>query len=223
MNSIQDHVDILFKGYGKSNEIQELREEIISNLEAKVTDLTSNGMDYNQAVVIAKNSIKSVDHLIEGNKEIYINVFKTELSQIALLYFLIAWIITIPLRFVSVGFLINPSLLIAVVVTGVKFLSFNSNKEQSFLQMTATLNIKSAYRYRKFAWLIWGLFILTSIIGITAIQFGSNLWFSRPISIDGPYQFAVLVVRYFVPFVSIIIPLLFSSAIKLIFKYEVGE
>lgn len=223
MNSIQDHVDTLFKGYGKSNEIQELREEIISNLEAKVTDLTSNGMDYNQAVVIAKNSIKSVDHLIEGIKEIYINIFKTELSQIALLYFLTAWIITIPLRFVSVGFLINPSLLIAVVVTGVKFLSFNSHKEQSFLQMTATLNIRSAYRYRKFAWLIWGLFILTSIIGITAIQFGSNLWFSRPISIDGPYQFAVLVVRYFVPFVSIIIPLLFSSTIKLIFKYEVGK
>jgi hypothetical protein len=222
MNSIQDHVDTLFKGYGKSKEIKELKEEIISNLEAKVTDLTSNGMDYNQAVVIATSSIESIDPLIEGNKEVYVNIFKTELSQIALLYFLIAWVITIPLRFISVGFLINPLLLIAVILTGAIFLSFNSHKEQSFLGKTSVLNIKLANRYRKFAWLIWSLFILTSIASLTTIQFGSNLWFSRPVKIDGPYQFAVLITRYFVPFITIIIPLLFNVAIKLIFKYEVG-
>jgi hypothetical protein len=49
----------------------------------------------------------------------------------------------------------------------------------------------------------------------------SNLWFSRPITISGPYQFAVLAVRYCTPLLTVFIPLLVSKCYKLIDKYEV--
>jgi len=47
MNSIENHVDSMFSKYKASKKINELKYEVLSNLEAKVQDLTENGMDNN--------------------------------------------------------------------------------------------------------------------------------------------------------------------------------
>jgi len=49
----------------------------------------------------------------------------------------------------------------------------------------------------------------------------SNLWFSRPIKIDGPYNFALMLARYFTPLVTIVLPLSINSLPKYIIKNEV--
>ncbi|ALS24093.1 MULTISPECIES: permease prefix domain 1-containing protein [Paenibacillus] len=53
------------------SQIRELKEEILSNLEAKVADLTSNGMEYYQAVSTAVEQFDHIDGLIDDNKEVY--------------------------------------------------------------------------------------------------------------------------------------------------------
>lgn len=223
MHSLKGHVDNLFKGHRESRQVRELKDEILSNLEAKVTDLIAGGMGHPQAVKAAIESIGSVGHLIDDNITIYINRYKIELLQLALLYSLIAWVITIPLRIIGAGILLNYLLLAAVIVTGFLFVTWNAKKDEGYLNRTDTCSITSALRYKKLAWLIWGLFIAVSVLSITAIHFGSNIWFSRPISISGPYQFAVLGINYALPFATIIIPLLFSASAKLMKKHEAGE
>ncbi|AIQ13127.1 permease prefix domain 1-containing protein [Paenibacillus durus] len=223
MKHLQNYVDQLFKEHKDNKQTRELKDEILSNLEAKVADLTANGMDYTQAVKVATENIDSVELLIDGNTRVYTNRYRIEFLQVALLYFLIAWVITIPLRLVGMGILLNFFLLIVVFAVGILFFVLNSKKESHYWGKTSIYNINTVMRYRKIAWLIWGLFVTVSILGNTAVEFGSNIWFGRAINITGPYQFAVLVIRYVLPFVSIIIPLLFPAALKLIRKYEVGE
>lgn len=70
MNRLKEHVDRLFSGYKESSQIRELKDEILSNLEAKVADLTSNGMEYHQAVSITVEQFNQIDGLIDDHKKV---------------------------------------------------------------------------------------------------------------------------------------------------------
>ncbi|MEG0641145.1 MAG: permease prefix domain 1-containing protein [Clostridium sp.] len=223
MNSLKDHVNSMFSKYKENKQIKELKDEVLSNLEAKVDDLTASGMEYNEAINKAKESINNIDYLIEGNREVYINKYTLEYMQIVLLYSIVAWIITIPGRIVGVGSMINTVLFICSITIGLSYMVLNKKGDSEYFQYKSFMNIESAYKARKIAWIVWFLFIVVSILCITVIQFGSNIWFSRPIRITGPYQFAVITIMYLIPFVTIAIPLIFNVSPKLIFKYEVGE
>ncbi|MDD3838998.1 MAG: permease prefix domain 1-containing protein [Clostridia bacterium] len=223
MKDLEKYVEGLFIKYRESKEIAELKDEILSNLEAKVNDLVSNGLEYNRAVKRATQSIKNIDFLIDDSKEIYVNRYKAELLQLALLYVIIAWILTIPIMIVGIGAIINIFLLFTAIVLGIFFIKVYSNKDEGYLNKMKAFNIKRVSRYKRAAWILWVLFIVISIMSITAIQFGSNIWFGKGINISGPYQFAVLAIRYVLPFITIIIPLLFSVSAKLILKYQAGE
>lgn len=70
MHRISKHVDRLFAKYKEDQQIKELKEEIIGNLEAKVADLISRGIQQDEAIKIAIESIDSVDNLIYDNDEV---------------------------------------------------------------------------------------------------------------------------------------------------------
>jgi hypothetical protein len=223
MDRLKNHVNKLFNGYEENQQVGELKEEILSNLAAKVADLESEGVEHKEAVTFAIQSIERVDHLLDDEIEVFANKFKVELVQLALLYSIIAWILTMPAIIMGMGVLINYSLLAVVFALGMIFLVLNGRKETSFINKVSLYNIKSIQRYRKTAWRIWWLFIGIVILSITAVHFGSNLWFWRPVAIDGPYQHADLAITYLLPFVSLIIPMLFSKSVALIQKNRAGD
>jgi len=223
MNSLKNHVNSIFSNYKSSKQINELKYEVLSNLEAKVDDLTANGMDLSEAIKKAKGSISSIDYLIDGNRKVFINKYNLEYIQIVLLYLIIAWIITIPVVIIGVGFILNIFIFICSIAIGIKYLLLNSKKQSEYIQCKSFINIQSAFKVKKVSWIMWLLFIVVYTLFTTAIQFGSNIWFSRPVIITGPYQFVEIAIRYGIPLISIIIPLIFNSAPKLILKYEVGE
>lgn len=223
MDRLKTHVDNMFRKYKETEKIKELKAEVLSNLEAKAEDLIANGMDYNEAIEVTMANLGCIDNLIDENREIYINKYKLEYVQILLLYSLIAWILTIPLRLVGLGFFLNIILFICSVTIGSVYMKMNSKRNSEDFKAKAFINLKSSLDTRKTAWIIWILFALVTILSVTAIQFISNLWFSRPISISGPYQFAIIVLRYILPLFTILIPLSLNLAPKLILKYQVGE
>lgn len=223
MNSLKNHVDSMFSKYKENKQIKELKYEVLSNLEAKVEDLIDSGMEYSEAINKAKESINSIDYLIDDNREIYINKFKLEYIQIILMYSIIAWIITIPLKIIGAGILLNANLFICSIIIGIGYLLFYRKAELNYFQRKSFINIQVAFKARKITWIIWLLFIVISTLFTTAVKFGSNIWFSRHISISGPYQFAVVAISYLLPFISIAIPLILNVAPKVILKYEVGE
>lgn len=87
----------------------------------------------------------------------------------------------------------------------------------------AVMNVARLEKTKKAAWIVWGLYAAIMILYTTAIKFGSHLWFGRPISIDGPYQFGLLVADYAPPILLMIVPLMFWKAANLAEKCEVKE
>lgn len=223
MSRLKMYVDGLFSDYKDNQQIRDLKDEILSNLEARVADLTARGMEYNEAVEMAQENVSNIDMLIDGNKRILTNRLKRELVQIALMYSIIAWIISIPLRILGVGYSLYLLLPLVIIALVIGFLTLNQIKTYSYLNKTTIYNMQSILRYRKFVWLIWLFFIAIVTITTTATHFGSNIWYARPLQINGPYQFASIAAVYVYPGISIFLPLLFNAFVKLMNKYEAGE
>lgn len=222
MRDVEKYVDNLFKGYKKTEEIEELHREILTNLEARIKDNMDRGLDYNSAYDEAIKNIKNVDIFIDGNKEIYINRFKKKLSEIAMIYILLGWIITIPLRLNITLIKINTIFTIGAIFIGLIYLYMSSKKDDEYLDSTTVVNSNKLKRLKKYIWIIWSIFIILQTFSHIGIYFGSNIWFSTQIRIDGPYEFAILTVNFILPLLSIIIPLFISKAYNLLNKYEVN-
>ncbi|GIN88033.1 hypothetical protein J6TS2_44190 [Heyndrickxia sporothermodurans] len=219
MNELKMHVDFLFRKYPINKHIKELKEEILGNLESKKADLIAEGLDEDTAVTQAKQSITTIDYLIDGNRRIYINQYMVELLQWVLIYLLVSWIITIPLQIGIEGNTLSFFLFCIAIIVGVIYLTRSKND----LSATKYVNTASFAKWKKYVWIIWGLFFLAATLYTTALNFGSNMWFSRPIYINGPYQFAIVAIKFILPIVTIQIPLLVNKAFKLLDKYEVSD
>ncbi|MNW50096.1 hypothetical protein D3C74_275370 [compost metagenome] len=222
MNPLQKHVDRLFAGYPATGRIRELKEEILGNLEAKAADYMAGGMEYEQAVQAATASLTRIDGLIDESPQIYVNRYRLDVLQKTLLFTLILWILTIPLRMIErtpLSFLF----LVLVLLLGILYLVLNFVWRGHALEVTSPRNLHVARRRSRMVWLLWGLFILVTLLAITALRFGSNIWFGHQVKIGGPYQFAVLGIQYAKPFLTILIPLAFQASTTLISKHEAGE
>lgn len=222
MRDVESYVEGLFRKYKRTREIDDLHEEVLSNLQARIKDNMDNGLDYNKAYEEAIKNINDIDMLIDGNRKIYINAFKKEMVQVGILYTLITWIITIPLRLNIMFMLVNTMFMIAVIVFGLLYILFYNRMQEKDLNKIIVFNTNKLKKARKYTWIIWSLFMVLTILLTFSLHFASNIWFSRPIHINGPYEFAIIALRFFIPLVSIIIPLFINKAYKLINEYEVS-
>lgn len=216
MNELEKYVDSLFTAHKKDPSVQELKNEIYSNLEARKQDLLLQGMDEKSAIHKAKESITNVEGLIESNRLIYVNRFKKECWQSILLHLTIVWILSIPLIIFQRFSWLNMTLLIAVICVGIVYVI----KKSVDLEKVGFVNLESYQKRKRIAWILWGIFYGVYSLFLTALFFGSNLWFSRPISINGPYALAQITVQYYVPLLTISIPMVISDLLKILLKNE---
>lgn len=225
MSELSRYVDKLFFGYAINRRIKELKAEILSNLEAKKADLLSSGMEETEAIRNTEESITSIDFLIDGNRQVYINQMKLELVQWSLIILLVGWILTIPLLMFRLGLPANGILFISVLVAGFYYLGLyrKQSDTEDYMSKTEFINFLQCKKREKWTWILWVVFATVSLLANTALYFGSNFWFSHKISIDGPYALASLLIAYFVPMLTVIIPVIFSIPARLIAKYEVRD
>lgn len=225
MSDLSKYVDQLFSDYKMSRQTEDLKAEILANLEAKKADLVSYGLNESEANQKAKDSMTSIDFLIDGNKRVYYNQMKMEFVQWSLIIIIAGWILTIPLLVFRIGHLTNLIMFLGVVTVGIYYLVFRKRQVQDkkLIDATRFMNIIQYKKRKRIVWILWFVFAVISLIATTALQFGSNLWFSSEIRIDGPYALAVLLMEYFVPMLTVIIPIITSIPLRLISKYEVGE
>ncbi|MBG9568047.1 MULTISPECIES: permease prefix domain 1-containing protein [Brevibacillus] len=223
MHSLQIHVEKLFAKYKSSRQIEELKWEVLSNLEARVADLVADGMPLEQAVKKATDQLPSVDSLVGESRSVYVLAFWQELLQRALLYTLVAWIATMPLRIWGMGISVNHGLLVLCLLEGIVYAVLLRSKRLSAAAKKSELNLRTAFRLRKIGWSLWALYMAVSFAYTTAIHFASHIWFARAVSLSGPYQFATVAVEYVLPAVSIIVPLLLHALPEAIMKCEARE
>lgn len=216
MNELERHVEKLFRHQPDTPETRELREEILSNLQAKREDLLAQGMDERSATETAKRDILSVDNLIDDQQPTNVERYRMACAQTVWLHCILFWIGTLPLLFTGYGWLGALGLGLSIL-SGVGYLLF-------WLIHPAEQEIRSlaAARQRKtIAWRIWGIFYIVAALSVAAVTFGSNLWYGTPVTIEGPYQWAVMASRLYVPLLTVLIPLTVSRFAALLPQYRV--
>lgn len=225
MGGLNEYVESLFAGYGRSRHVNELKAEILSNLEAKKADLTASGLTEAEALKKAMESITSIDFLIEGNRRVYYNQLKLEFVQWSLILILAGWIVTLPLRIFHMRSPAGWILALAAAVVGIYYLVLyqKARHVSGFTKKTKYMSIPRCRKIKKLVWLLWAAFAFISTAAVTALHFGSSIWFSRPVGIHGPYELAVLLTGYFAPLLTVILPAVAGIPLKLVYKYEAGE
>ena len=206
MTDLHSYVNGLFRAQRETQEIRELKEEILSNMEAKRDDLIAQGMDAQQATEKARESLPAVDFLLDGTQLTDVGKYRLACSRSLLLSCVLFWIFSMPLLFVRYAFVCYMGLVL-VMVTGCLYILRikESAAEEAFFSVTASK------RRRNMVWMIWGLFFLVAAGTVAALTFGSNIWFGRPLEITGPYQLARVAVGFYLPLLTIFIPITFSS------------
>ncbi|QEY34320.1 hypothetical protein FL966_04200 [Caproiciproducens galactitolivorans] len=221
MNKLKEYVDSLFRKYRQTSKIRDLKEEVYTNLEAKRMDLIAAGFSPDEAFDQVRNSITEVDSLIEGNIKIDRFSFCRERMQWMLISLLSVWVITIPLRVFYSVFALSYLLAFVILIAGVYYIYFLKQRGKQCQKQTVYVNILYYRKVKRVVWVLWSMYFLFSFVMTTCVYFGSNLWFSRPVHIDGPYALGNMLVNYFLPLLTIVIPFIFGLNERLALKYEV--
>ena len=213
MTDLETYVDGLFRHQRMTPEVRDLREEILSNMIAKREDLMAQGYDEAAATEKAKESLSSVDSLIDGNQLTCVGSYRAACLQTTLLSCVLFWILSLPLLFFRFGFFSTLGFWLTLIF-GLLYLWRIKNPSDA----VAFLSISAARRRRTIVWILWGLFFLVCTGVIAAVTFASNLWFGRPVVFTGPYQFVALVMRFYPPLLTILIPITVGSFPKILYK-----
>lgn len=213
MIDLQKYVDGLFRHQRLTPEVQDLKEEILSNMIAKRDDLLAQGLSAENATEKAKESLSAIDYLIDGNQLTDVSKYHLECMQTLLLNCIVFWIFSLPLLFTHYA-LFSYTGLALVIISGCAYILRKDKKENT----VAYLSITASKRRSKIAWGIWGMFFLVIIGTMAALTFESDIWFGRPLNIDGPYQMANIAVRLYLPLLTIIIPITISNFSKILLK-----
>lgn len=215
MNDLEKYVDGLFRNQYQSSRVKDFKEEILSNMIAKRDDLLLQGMDETLATEKAKQSLSSIDGLLEDNQLTDISHYHMECLQSTLLNCIIFWILSLPLLFTGYSLVCFMGLISTSIVATLYFI-----KSRNECERIVFVSI-SANKYReKWIWRIWILFFTVYTLVMLALTFGSNLWFGQPIKISGPYDLANILTRLYVPLITIIVPITISGFSKLLIKNE---
>ena len=211
MDELKQYVDSLFSHQKASSETADLKDEIYSNMLARKNDLVQQGFPEAEAIKQAKAGIVSVDSIIGEQQLTYVNRYKTEKLQTLLLAGTILWILSIPTILVGIKFFSVGAFLL-VVLLGILYLT-SRKKEPS---LVAFVDKQACKKGIKNVWLLWSIFFLVCSAAVSAVLFGSNLWFSRPRTITGPYQLGVIIARYYLPLAMVVFPIAVSNFSKIL-------
>lgn len=204
MEEIRRYTDRLFEHVALTDEVKELKAEIYSNMEAKVMDLVENGLPKNEAIRKAQADLVSIDGLLDSIHAVDYHQFRLDCLMDLLLASLIIWILAIPTLMVqgTIAWLA----LGCVLVVAVKYM-----KEKSAVEHNVRyLSIKEMKRGVKRLWKFWSLMFTVGVLTVTAVQFGSNIWFLRTVTFQGPYDFANQMVWYYLSVITVIVPIAVS-------------
>ncbi|MFJ2046006.1 permease prefix domain 1-containing protein [Paenibacillus taichungensis] len=222
---ITRHVDHLFIHAQDTLANQELKEEIYSNLAARIEDYMEQGMDEEQAFQTAIQHVAGMEQIMSDHRRVHRVPYWTAVLQSALIYSLIAWIITIPMRVMVQGASINNLLMIMSVIVGGAYVFYMMKNKNTSTDPEDTTVIRTPMflQWTRRVWWLWAGLIVVLWGTQAALRFGSNIWYSRPIQVEGPYQFTVIAIAFAIPLLSIIIPLIVQRAYRIVSKYEAGD
>ena len=217
MDELRAYVDALFARRGDTAENREMKEEIYGNLAARRDDLIAQGMPEVEAVRAAKAQLPSLDGVLGTAVRVNAQQWRAARLQSLLLASVVLWVLTIPLLLVR-GQISCLAAFVLAAVLGVSYLC--SLRGESCVTMT--VDAAQLRRQSRTVWLVWGVCFAVCVATVSAVMFSSNVWFSRPVRIDGPYALGVMAVPYYLALSTVVFPIAVGRFPRLIAQCERG-
>ena len=129
---------------------------------------------------------------------------------------IVLWILSLPLLFFPSYAVFSYAGILSTVVVGLFYLVQSKKPAGNF----AFLSVAASIRRRKRIWILWGLFFIVSTVTIAAVTFGSYLWYGWPVDISGPYQTANIAIRFYLPLLTIAVPITVGNFTKILLRNE---
>lgn len=216
MDELQKYLDILFADYGHSARAMELKAKLLLESQESMEKLMAAGYEAPAALEEIKLRIQAVGELIEGNRLIYINRFRNDCLQAAVIYSVIAWVFSMPLIVLLdwVGMAI--AILFMLISAAAAWLYISKVGGRS--AEVQFLNTNRYHQRRHGLWRIWMIGAGVVLILIAAISFTGG----RTPALENAWDWAKLLARFYAPMLSVAAPLLVANMEKLMLKNEVG-
>lgn len=214
MENLQNYVDKLFKKYKNTPEIESLKEKTLKTLIAKQISYQEQGLDKEAATEKAKTAIVEIDNLIPGNIKVCKNQYNLVFLQKITFSLLIGWIFMLPCNLISEGLMIQSIILWGLLISGLAYLWLRSKKKEAFWNETTYYSKNKAVLLKKYAWYIYFLIAL-----ITIIWGFYNILFSTLNNIDF-HTITYIIYHYFSPLILIVYPIGIGNIVKLLEKTE---
>lgn len=218
MDELRAYVDALFARRGDTPENRDLKEEIYGNLAARRDDLIAQGTPEAEAVRAAKAQLPSLDGVLGTGVRVRAQQWRAGRMQALLLASVIVWILTIPTLLVRAGAACLAAGA-AVAVFGVLYLC----RRRDDLAEMMTVDTAQLRRMCRRVWLVWGMCFVVCIAAASAVLFASNVWFSQPVRIDGPYALGVAAAPYYLALSTVAYPVTVGTFPRLLARLEGGE
>ncbi len=218
MDELKRYVNKMFRDQKDTAEVKELEAEILSNMQAQKMDLMAQGVSEAEAIRKVKESMPSLNGLIEDQQLTWVDRYHTDCLQSMLLSSVLFWILSLP------GLMVNMSITRGAVVLGCSATVICAvvYAIQKYMKRDRTeiLAVSDSRHRTKLVWMVWGTFVAVVLLSGVALCFGSNIWFHRPIYIhvDGPYQFAVMVLPIYLLLLTALIPMTVAGFTRLLKK-----
>lgn len=218
MDELRAYVDALFARRGDTPENRDLKEEIYGNLAARRDDLIAQGVPEPEAVRAAKAQLPSLDGVLGTGVRVNAQQWRAARVQSLLLASVIFWVLTIPLLLVRTGAACLAAFA-AVAVFGVLYLCRRRGDPAAIM----TVDTVRLRRQSRCVWLVWGVCFVVCVGAASAVLFASNVWFSRPVRIDGPYALGTAAAPYYLALSTIVYPIAVGRFPRLFAQCERGE
>lgn len=217
MSEVSKYIDMLFLYQRKNAKTEELKEKLLNEMIKNINELMMQGLDEIDALKMAKESIMNEDWLTDENQITDIQEYLVQCSYSVLLHCTLFWIFSLPLLFAKYA----PICYIGLVLTllAAIFYVFESKRIKN-TNILALVSISESKKRKKTVWRLWGIFFSIFVVAKAVALFGSNLWFGRPIEITGLYSVINIVLHFYVPLLSIFIPMAVGSFTNLLLKNE---
>ncbi|MGE6577051.1 permease prefix domain 1-containing protein [Paenibacillus xylanexedens] len=213
MNRLKVYVDEMFAKEVSSIEINEIKEEVLANLEARVLDYVNEGMDEQKAFQLAIEQLPSVDMFVNENRSIYFTRYLTYSIQSILIFLVILWIITIPLRILSEGRSLNTNLLLVSGGFGLLYILYLILKKATKWDAVCRVNHKRSKQIQLKAWIICGLLFVIVLLA-TNYDLLTNI---------RKYWFTLSMFNLFYPLIFLAVPCIISRLLSNLGRYEVNH
>lgn len=216
MIQIETYLDSLFADCPDNRRMTARRAALSERLEKRYAGFRGQGMSEADALSRTIEGLPSAPVLTGSVQRIDSMGYRMELTQIGLVYCVIGWVVSMPMRLFGSMVYVNELMMMMAIAVGIYYAMTRLRKKSDGPKETHKVEWKKLRRRSLAAWIIWSVLAVAWIAVFIALRSGEAAF-----TFGEFYASGKLLCEGTAPLLTVFIPMLMSAAARLTDRYEV--